>query len=110
MNGGSAEMVGNFFAGNKKELSRAFKTPAKLLERFEARFWIAIHFADFDPVVPKLFAILFEGNHGGVIGRDAHPFVSRQHHVMVRKSEKIVSVFLVPVDDHLWKVVAIAPQ
>lgn len=105
-----------FFRLDQKEFFRALKLRSVFLQLLESNLFSAVFLTGLDPRGAKAGQIFIQGR-GGTRGRLARfhqllgdPDFLGLEDVVIRDGEELVPVLLVPVGDHLWKVIAIAPE
>ena len=100
---------------DEQELARLFKLGAVLLQLLQPHLGFAIFDTRGHPFVAKASAVFFhrglaEGLAALLDGGLAHPHLLRLQHVVVGDGQEVVAVLLVPVRDHLRKIVPITPE
>jgi len=70
----------------------------------------ALLFALLDPVCAEPLQVFVQGHRAAFVGCRIDPSVALGQNVVVGKREEMVAVLLVPIDNHLRIIIAIAPE
>jgi hypothetical protein len=111
MNGKPVKLVRYFFRLNEQELARPVEQWPEFIERLETNQRTFTILTLFNPR-PKPLAVLGKRSHDRTAAMSfrVDPFIPLRKDIVVGQSQKIVPVLSVPLDNHLWKIVTVAPK
>src|SRR5689334_12552869 len=109
MNRHLIELIRNLLPRNQQEPSRLLELAPKLFERFEPNLGPSVRLPPLNPFLPKPSRILLQRRRPATIRLRIYPFFSGEHHIVIGKSEKLVMMLFVPIHNHFWIIIAIAP-
>ena len=106
----TAKFVGDLFAGHQQELPGSVEFFTHLRQGFQAHLRPVFHSSFLEPVRSKTLGAFCYSFFARFVGGGIHPLFPRGHHIVFGQREEIVVMGLVPVCNHLGKVIAIAPE
>ena len=105
-------MVGDLLPLDQQETPRLLEQGPELVQGLEPHLEVTVDHSCLQPGVPESLAVAIEAVFPSPLVRldHAHPFLPLAEDVVVRQRQELISVPVVPIDDHLGVVVAVAPE
>ena len=110
-----SELVCDLLGLDEEKFPLLFKFRANLLQRFQTHLPRVAFPAKLHPLFTKAFHIPIQCSGLPHLAplfntRHLHPLLTPAQKVMVRQSEKVVTLLFIPIDNHVRKIIPVTPK